>query len=218
MDTLPKEKTAYKNGAHQSLLSATLPRLEVQFDPVVHMDDDQFFDFCQLNRELRIERTATGKVIMMCPAGGETGSRNAELTYVLRHWAKRNKRGIAFDSSTGFILPNGATRSPDGAWVLRDRLTGLTPRQKHRFLPLCPDFVIELRSPTDDVDDLKEKMPEYLDNGAQLGWLLIPETQEVYIYRPNAAPECLSNPVQISGESVVRGFVLDLADIWDAGF
>ena len=154
----------------------------------------------------------------MSPAGGETGSRNAELTYALRHWAKRNKRGVAFDSSTGFILPNGATRSPDSAWVLRERLTTLTPRQKKKFLPLCPDFVIELRSPTDEVDDLKDKMQEYIDNGARLGWLLIPETQEVYIYRPDAAPEYLSNPTQTSGESVAPGFVLELADIWDAGF
>ncbi len=218
MDTLTKEKTAYQNGMHQPGLTAPSPRLEIQFDPVIHLDDDQFFDFCQLNRELRIERTATGMVIIMCPAGGETGSRNAELTYALRHWAKRNKRGVAFDSSTGFILPNGATRSPDGAWVRYEQLTGLTPRQKQKCLPLCPDFVIELQSPTDDVDDLKEKMAEYIDNGAQLGWLLILETQEVYIYRPSAAPEYLSNPVQITGESVVRGFVLDLADIWDAGF
>lgn len=218
MSSLTKEKAVYENGAIQPELTVTLPRLEIQFDPVINLDADQFFDFCQINRDLRIERTAIGKVILMSPAGGETGSRNAELTYALRHWAKRNKRGVAFDSSTGFILPNGATRSPDSAWVLRERLTTLTPRQKKKFLPLCPDFVIELRSPTDEVDDLKDKMQEYIDNGARLGWLLIPETQEVYIYRPGASPEYLSNPTQISGESVAPGFVLELADIWDAGF
>lgn len=218
MSSLTKEKAVYENGAIQPELTVTLPLLEIQFDPVINLDADQFFDFCQINRDLRIERTAIGKVILMSPAGGETGSRNAELTYALRHWAKRNKLGVAFDSSTGFILPNGATRSPDSAWVLRERLTTLTPRQKKKFLPLCPDFVIELRSPTDEVDDLKDKMQEYIDNGARLGWLLIPETQEVYIYRPGASPEYLSNPTQISGESVAPGFVLELADIWDAGF
>lgn len=218
MSILTKENTERTNGTVQPALTATLPRLEVQFDPVITMDDEQFFQFCQLNRDLRIERTATGKVIIMSPAGGETGSRNAELTFALRQWAKRNKRGVAFDSSTGFILPNSAIRSPDGAWVLRERLTSLTPRQKQKFLPLCPDFVIELRSPTDEVADLQEKMVEYIANGAQLGWLLIPETQAVYIYRPDAAPEHLQNPTQINGEPVAPGFVLELADIWDAGF
>jgi len=192
--------------------------LEVQFDPVIQMDDDQFFEFCQINRELRIERTATGKVVIMSPAGGETGSRNAELTLALRSWAKRNKRGVAFDSSTGFILPNGATRSPDGAWVARERLTSLSPRQKQKFLPLCPDFVIELRSPTDEVADLQDKMQEYRANGAQLGWLLVPETHDVYIYRPDTEPEYLQDPDQISGEPIAPGFVLTLADIWDPGF
>lgn len=218
MSLLTKETTEHVNGTGQPVLMATLPRLEVQFDPVITMDDEQFFQFCQINRDLRMERTATGKVIIMSPAGGETGSRNAELTFALRQWAKRNERGVAFDSSTGFILPNGAIRSPDGAWVLRERLASLTPRQKRKFLPLCPDFVIELRSLTDEVADLQAKMVEYIANGAQLGWLLIPETQDVYIYRPDAAPEHLQNPSQINGEPVAPDFVLDLADIWDAGF
>lgn len=218
MSLLTKEPTERTNGKGQPALMATLPRLEVQFDPVITMDDDQFFQFCQLNRDLRIERTATGKVIIMSPAGGETGSRNLTLSMLLGLWTKKNKRGVAFDSSTGFILPNGAIRSPDGAWVLRERLASLTPRQKQKFLPLCPDFVIELRSPTDEVADLQGKMVEYMANGAQLGWLLIPETQDVYIYRPDTAPEHLSNPTQISGEPIATGFILDLADIWDAGF
>jgi Uma2 family endonuclease len=218
MKILTKEKAAVDNGAVHPELMATLPRVEVQFDPVITMDDDQFFEFCQINRDLRIERTATGKVSIMSPAGGETGSRNASLTAALYHWAKRNKYGIAFDSSTGFILPNGAMRSPDGSWVLSERLTSLSPRQKQKFLPLCPDFVIELRSPTDEVADLKNKMQEYMANGARLGWLLVPETREVYIYRPGAAPEQLQDPAQINGEAVAPGFTLDLADIWDPGF
>lgn len=208
----------HENGAGQRELTATLPRVEVQFDPVIHLDDDQFFAFCQMNRDLRMERTATGKVIIMSPAGGETGSRNLNLAVSLGSWAKRNKHGVAFDSSTGFILPNGATRSPDGAWVRRERLINLSPQQKRKFLPLCPDFVIELRSPTDEVADLKDKMQEYMANGARLGWLLIPETREVYIYRPGAAPEQLQDPVQLNGETVAPGFVLELADLWDPGF
>lgn len=218
MSILTKENVTGKNGVAQPELTATLLRIEVQFHPVIHMDDDQFFEFCQINRDLRIERTATGKVIIMSPAGGETGSRNASLTAALYHWAKHNKHGVAFDSSTGFILPNGATRSPDGAWVLRERLTSLSPRQKQKFLPLCPDFVIELRSPTDEVADLKDKLQEYMENGARLGWLLIPETHEVYIYRPDAAPEHLLDPAQLNGETVAPGFLLELADIWDPGF
>lgn len=218
MSLLLEQRHERGNGAGQPLLTATLPRIEVQFDPIINMDDDQFFEFCQINRALRIERAATGKVIIMSPAGGETGSRNLTLSMLLGLWTRQNKRGIAFDSSTGFILPNGATRSPDGAWVLRERLAHLSPRQKQKFLPLCPDFVIELRSPTDEVADLQAKMTEYMENGAQLGWLLIPETQEVYIYRPGAAPEYLHNPSQISGDPVAPGFVLELAEIWDAGF
>ncbi len=192
--------------------------LVVQFDPVIQMDDEQFFEFCQINRHLRIERTAHGEVIMMPPAGGETGSRNANLTIQVGLWAKHDGNGIAFDSSTGFTLPNGATRSPDASWVLRSRLSTLLPEQKTKFLPLCPDFVVELASPTDRVRTLRDKMTEYIANGAQLAWLLLPETHAVHIYRPHVPVEVLQAVGLIKGDPILPGFSLDLTDIWEPGF
>lgn len=193
-------------------------QLIMRLPPDVAMSADDFFDFCQRNRDLRIERKANGEIIIMSPAGGETGGRNATLSFYLTRWARADGSGVAFDSSTGFDLPNGATLSPDAAWVLRERLAHLTPRQKRKFLPLCPDFVIELQSPSDRLDDLKEKMQEYIDNGAQLGWLLAPDTRTAYIYRPDQEPERLSNATQLSGDPELPGFVLDLREIWDPGF
>lgn len=182
------------------------------------LTDEQFFEFCQMNQTLSIERTAKGEIIIMPPAGGETGSRNMKLSIRVGIWAKDDGRGVAFDSSTGFILPNGATRSPDAAWVHRDRLSTLTPEQKRKFLPLCPDFVVDLQSPSDTLDTLKAKLQEYIANGAQLGWLLVPDTREVYIYRPHSEPVHLADPQQISGDPLLPGFVLKLADVWDPGF
>jgi Uma2 family endonuclease len=196
----------------------TSARLVMSSPAGVHMTDDEFFTFCQRNRDLRIERTASGEIVIMPPAGGETGSRNARLAVLLGVWAMKDGRGVAFDSSTGFDLPNGATRSPDAAWVLRERLVKLTPQQKRKFLPLCPDFVIELQSPSDTLDDLQQKMEEYIDNGAQLGWLLAPDTQTVYVYRTGAAMEQLHAPAQLVGDPLLPGFVLNLAEIWDPGF
>jgi Uma2 family endonuclease len=184
----------------------------------IEMTDDEFFEFCQINGDLRIERTAEGDIIVMPPEGGETGARRSRLTTQAQVWADRDKTGIVFGSSTGFNLPNGATRSPDVAWVRRSRLAALTPEQKQRFLPLCPDFVIELRSPSDSLSDLQDKMQEYLANGAQLGWLIDPLERRVYVYRPNVDVERLENPAQLSGESVLSGFVLELGDIWEPGF
>jgi Uma2 family endonuclease len=149
----------------------------VRLQPVIDLTDDELLELCRLNRELRIERTAQGELLLMPPTGGETSDRNAELTMQLRLWAKRDQTGIAFDSSAGFLLPNGAMRSPDAAWVRRARLTNLTREQKQRFLPLCPDFVIELRSPSDRLSILQANMEEYLQNGGQLGWLIDPTRQ-----------------------------------------
>ena len=185
---------------------------------MIHLDDDQFFQFCQINRKLRIERTAKGEVIIMPPAGGETGNRNASLTMQLVYWAKRDGTGAAFDSSTGFVLPNRATLSPDAAWVLRTRLAVLTPAQKQKFLPLCPDFVVKLASPTDTLRTLQEKMEEHMVNGARLGWLLMPDTHTVYIYRPDQAAEEQKPVGFLNGDPVLPGFVLDLTDIWETGF
>ena len=154
----------------------------------------------------------------MAPAGGEAGSRNMNLAAVVGQWARQDGRGVAFDSSTGFDLPNGATRSPDVAWVLRERLSQLTPQQKRKFLPLCPDFVIELRSPSDRVDDLKQKMKEYIETGALLGWLLIPETRTVIVYQHGREPEMLDDPTELIGDPLLPGLRLSLAEIWDPGF
>src|SRR5215475_7397164 len=177
--------------------------------PVFEMSDEVFFDFCQTNREWRIERSAEGEILIMPPTGGETGNQNAILNAFLTMWALRDGTGVSFDSSSGFDLPNRATRSPDAAWVKKSRLASLTPEQKKRFLPLCPDFVIELRLPSDYLKTLKDKMQEYIDNGAQLGWLLDTPNRRVYVYRPGRAVECLENLATISGDPELPGFVLD---------
>jgi Uma2 family endonuclease len=189
--------------------------LIVHMQPVVKLTDDEFFDFCQLNRDLRIERTAEGDIEIMSPAGWETSDLNAELTMQVRLWAKKDRRGVVTDSSGGYRLPNGATRSPDVAWIRRSRLAKLTAKQKKKFLPLCPDFVIELRSSSDRLSTLQKKMREYIANGAELGWLIDPTNRRVYVYRPDAEVECLTHPMTISGEPVLRSFVLKLTEIWE---
>ena len=148
--------------------------ITLNLDPIIHLDDDQFYQLCQANRDVKFERNTKGELIVMPPTGGETGNRNIELAFQLQAWSRQNKLGIAFDSSTGFKLPNGAYRSPDAAWVRLDRWEALTPEQRRRFPPLAPDFVIELRSLTDDLKPLQEKMQEYRDNGVRLGWLIDP--------------------------------------------
>lgn len=155
---------------------------------------------------------------MMSPAGGEIGNRNALLTMMLGNWTRQNGEGIAFDSSTGFILPNGATLSPDVAWVRRSRLAQLTPAQKQKFLPLCPDFVAELRSPTDRLVDLQAKMEEYRQNGARLGWLIDPIERQVFVYRPQQEIVHLQEPACIVGDPELPGFTLELQEIWKPGF
>ncbi len=138
--------------------------------PALNLSDAQFFAFCRQNRDLRIEQTAQGDWIIMPPTGFETGSCNNEVSRQLGNWARQDGTGVAVDSSTGFVLPNGAKRSPDASWVWKSRLAALTPEQKQKFLPLCPDFVTELRSPSDSLADTQEKMAEYRENGARLGW------------------------------------------------
>ena len=182
--------------------------------PVVQLDVDQFYELCRLNRELRIERAAGGGLSIMPPAGGDTSRRNAEIVRQLANWAGRNAAGTCFDSSCGFALPNGAIRSPDAAWVLRARLNALTERQRSRFLPLCPDFVVELRSPTDSLQVLQDKMREYMDNGAGLGWLIDPQRREIFVYRPDGSVECLHAPEHLSAEPPMAGFRLELDEIW----
>jgi Uma2 family endonuclease len=201
-------------------MTKVLPQVEIhpvvlKLTPVINLTDDQLFELCQLNGDWRIEYTAQGELIVMPPTGGETSTRNAELTFQVQAWTRQDQAGVAFDSSGGFKLPNGATRSPDAAWVRRSRLTGLTREQKQKFLPLCPDFVIELRSPTDNLQAALDKMQEYLDNGAQLGWLLDPLTRRIHVYVPQRSPEILEAPGSVSADPVLPGFVLDLRKIWE---
>ena len=185
------------------------PTLQLSID----LTDEQFFQLCQNNRDLQFERTASGEIIIMPPTGGETSNRNSELTYQLQAWSRQNNLGKAFDSNGGFTLPNGAVRAPDASWLKLERWEALTPQQRRKFLPLCPDFVVELRSPTDSFKQLQAKMQEYIDNGARLGWLIDAETRQVEIYRPNQDIEILENPLALSGEDVLPGFVLDMVQM-----
>lgn len=184
----------------------------LNLDPVAHLTDEQFYQLCQANRDVRLERSAEGHLIVMPPTGWGIGNRNSRLTTQLGIWAEQDGMVFAFDSSTGFTLPNGATRSPDAAWVKRERIEAINP-DPGKFLPLAPDFVVELRSPSDNLKLLQQKMQEYLDNGVRLGWLINPQEQRVEIYRPSQAVEVLESPASLSGEDVLPGFTLDLSQI-----
>ncbi|ARV60487.1 hypothetical protein BZZ01_19265 [Nostocales cyanobacterium HT-58-2] len=188
--------------------------LTVNLNPVIELTDEQFFQLCQANRDLRFERTAKGELIIMPPAGGETSNRNGRLNQQLFNWADADGTGIAFDSSGGFKLPNGADRSPDASWVTLERWNALTQEQQTRFLPLCPDFVVELLSPSDSLKVAQEKMREYRDNGARLGWLINRKSRQVEIYRQGKELEVLESPASLSGEDVLPGFILNLGEIW----
>jgi Uma2 family endonuclease len=185
------------------------PTLELMID----LTDDQFFELCQKNRDYRFERSADGELLIMSPTGSETSNCNIELSFQLQAWSRQNKLGIAFDSSGGFKLPNGADRSPDASWIKIERWNALTPEQKIKFAPLCPDFVVELLSATDSFPTTRKKMQEYLDNGAKLAWLLNRKHQQVEIYRPGQAVEILQSPTSLSGEDVLPEFILDLKGI-----
>ncbi|MEK0181644.1 MAG: Uma2 family endonuclease [Oscillatoriales cyanobacterium] len=175
---------------------------------------EQFQQIAAVNRDLRLERTATGELIIMAPTGSETGNRNLDIEGQLWLWNRQTKLGVAFNSSSGFKLPNGADRSPDASWVKLERWQTLTPKQQEGFAPLCPDFVVELRSKSDNMEPLREKMREYIANGAILGWLIDRKNQKVEIYRQNQDVEILDSPSTLSGEDVLPGFVLDLTDVW----
>ena len=175
---------------------------------------EQFQQIAAVNRDLRLERSATGELIVMAPTGSETGNRNLDIEGQLWLWNRQTKLGIAFDSSSGFQLPNGADRSPDASWVKLERWQTLTPKQQEGFAPLCPDFVVELRSKSDNMEPLREKIEEYIANGARLGWLIDRKNQKVEIHRCDRDVEILDNPNTLSGEDVLPGFVLDLTDIW----
>jgi len=190
------------------------PAVTVRFTPLVALTDDQLFDFCQLNRDLRIEQTAEGVLVFMAPAGAEASARNAELTRQLGNWARADGTGLAFDSSVGFTLPNGATRSPDASWIRAERWAALPPSARRRFPLVCPDFVVELRSASDPLAALQAKMVEYIDNGARLGWLLDPERRAAHVYRPGRPPQVLLDSEALPADPSLPGFVLDLRLIW----
>jgi Uma2 family endonuclease len=179
------------------------------------MSEQEFYEFCRLNPDLSLELTSEGDLVIMPPTGGKSGERNAILITRLTIWALENRGGHVFDSSTLFTLPNGAKRSPDFAWVVNERWDALTEEEQEQFPPLCPDFVVELRSRTDTLKNLQQKMGEYMANGAQLGWLVDPQERQVYVYRPGAAVEQLNSPHAISGEPLLRGLELELQEIWD---
>ncbi|EDX71485.1 conserved hypothetical protein [Coleofasciculus chthonoplastes PCC 7420] len=182
----------------------------------LYVTQEQFAAIVAANRDLRLERSAKGELIVNPPTGWETGRRNRSLTGQLDRWYEENEDlGEAFDSSTGFILPNGATRSPDASWVSRERWQALTPEQRGTFAHICPDFVVELRSSSDTLKSVQDKMREYIDNGAILGWLIDPQQRRVEIYRAGQDVEVLENPAELSGEDVLPGFVVNLRRLWD---
>lgn len=187
---------------------------EVKFPEQLKLTDEEFFAFCQENRHLRMEKTSNGEILIIAPSGGETGRTNTNVIYELQHWNKQKQLGEVFDSSTGFSLPNGSTRSPDAAWVKQARWDALSAEEKKKFPPLCPDFVIELLSESDPLKQTQDKMREWIDNGCRLGWLLDPARKQVFIYRPGSEAEALSGfDQQLSGEDVLPGFVLDLGKL-----
>lgn len=189
--------------------------LILNLSPVIQLNDDDFYNLCQVNRDLKLERTAKGEVVVMSPTGGEGGKKEADLIIDLGIWSRQTQLGIAFSSSTGFKLPNGAERSPDAAWVRQERWEALTPQQRRKFPPLAPDFVIELRSATDELRTLQAKMQEYIENGVRLGWLINPQQRQVEIYRLGQPKETQESPNSLSGEDVLPEFVLDLNRIFD---
>lgn len=178
------------------------------------IDVHEFYEFCQRNPELRIEQTSEGDIVIMPPTGGQTGKINFTLNVLLGIWVEKDGTGIGFDSSTCFTLPNGAKRSPDLAWIKRSRWESLTEEEKEEFPPLCPDFVVEIRSKSDALSPLHKKMQEYIANGIQLGWLIDPLEKKIYIYRPSYEVCCLENSENISGDPVLPGFTVDLKRFW----
>ena len=175
---------------------------------------EQFEELCIKYNELRLELTSTGELIVMPGTGSKTGDRNAELTSQLRVWTKKDRTGVSFDSSTIFALPNGARRSPDSSWVRREKWDILTERQQESFAPICPDFVVELRSPSDRLSQVRAKMVEYMENGASLGWLIDPFEFRVYVYKPDREVVILESPETVSGDPLLPGFNLDLMELW----
>ena len=189
--------------------------LPIAISPSFKVTYEQFQQLAAANRDLQLERTANGELIVMAPTGGSTGNRNFDIEGQLWFWNRQTKLGKGFNSSTGFHLPNGAFRSPDAAWVLKERWEALTPEEQEGFVPLCPDFVVELRFKSDNMEPLRKKMREYKDNKARLGWLIDKKNSKVEVYRQGRDVEVLDNPTTVSGEDVLPGFILDLTEVWE---
>ena len=188
--------------------------ITINLNSVIELDEDQFYELCQSNPDVKFERNAKGELSIMSPTGGLTGKYNADIVTDLNLWNRQKKSGIVFDSSTGFKLPNGADRSPDAAWISLKRWNQLSLKQQEKFVPLCPDFVIELRSSSDRLKTLQDKMNEYINNGTLLGWLINRKDKQVEIYRQGQPKEVLNQPSSLSGEDILPDFVLNLAYIW----
>jgi Uma2 family endonuclease len=189
--------------------------LSLRWPESLRQDEDWLLALSQENPDLRFEYSAEGELIIMSPNIPDGSDRNAELTFQLRGWAKQDGRGVAYDATAGFTLPNGAKRAPDATWILKERVSALSPQQRKRYWPLCPDFVAEVRSPSDRLRALQRKMEEYIANGAQLGWLIDPEPRRIFIYRPGEPVQHLDNPSTVSGDPVLPGFVLDAQAVFD---
>jgi Uma2 family endonuclease len=192
-----------------------LKGLQLNFGKILRrISYEQFYEFCRDNPELRIEMTRKGEIIVMPPTFSETGNRNFSLLVKFGIWAEKDGTGKGFDSSTGFVLPNGAIRSPDLSWIKLENWNALTETQREKFAHICPDFVVELRSESDSLKKLQAKMTEYIENGTSLGWLIDVKSKKVHVYRPNAKVEVLDNPNEVSGEPFLQGFVLRMSEIW----
>ncbi len=201
-----------------AILPSADKRRSARPHPLPASSDDAFLAQCLANPELRLERSAQGEVLIMPPEGGESGYRGQTVGALLYNWALADGNGLAFGSSTGFRLPDGSIRSPDAAWVRRDRLAMLSAEEKRGFLPLAPDFVIEIRSPTDRLPDLEAKMAAYAAVGVPLGWLIDPESRRVQVYRPQQPPVVMTDIEQIAADPELPGFVLNLIKLWQPDF
>ncbi len=189
--------------------------LTLNLNSLIKLTSEQFYQLCQENPDLKLERNSQGELIIMPPTGGERGKRNVNLIVQLAQWNEQTQLGEVFESSTGFTLPNGADRSPDVSWVEKTRWDALNKEQREKFIPLCPDFLIEILSPSDRLPKIQEKMQEYLENGCRLGWLINRKKSEVEIYRPHQEVEILKSPQTLSGEDILPGFVLNMQRVWE---
>ena len=223
MNPTPNPLPALREGAKMYLIraqTAVIPKeiimtaITVNLNPIIQLTDNQFYQLCRENPEVKFERNRKGEILIMSPTGGGTGKRNFEIGIEFGMWNRQTKLGVCFDSSTCFKLPNGANRSPDVAWIQNDRWNSLTAEEQEKFPPIAPDFVLKLMSPSDSLPETQAKMQEYINNGVKLGWLINRKMRQVEIYRLGKPIEILDFPQQLSGEDILTGFILDMQIIW----